>query len=61
MLVNFEIHESEVTSRITPVKIIGGQPSFMDDAYNKKTIKLMNTLSYNAVIDVEGRVMEKPL
>jgi poly-gamma-glutamate synthesis protein (capsule biosynthesis protein) len=61
MLVNFEIHESEVTSKITPVKIIGGQPRFMDDAYNKKTIKLMNTLSYNAVIDVEGRVMEKPL
>jgi poly-gamma-glutamate synthesis protein (capsule biosynthesis protein) len=61
MLVNFEIHESKVTSEITPVKIIGGQPNFMDDAYNRKTIKLMNTLSYNAVIDANGRVTEKPL
>lgn len=59
MLVNFEISDAKVTSKITPVKIIGGQPNFMDDSYNRKTIKLMNTLSYNAVIDANGRVTEK--
>ncbi|WP_339316305.1 CapA family protein [Paenibacillus sp. FSL R10-2734] len=61
MLVNFEINDAKVTSKITPVKIIGGQPNFMDDSYNRKTIKLMNTLSYNAVIDANGRVTEKQL
>ncbi|MNV60160.1 hypothetical protein D3C71_1526150 [compost metagenome] len=61
MLVNFEINEAKVTSKITPVKIIGGQPNFMDDSYNKKTIKLMNSLSYNAIIDANGRVTEKAL
>lgn len=59
MLVNFEINDSKVTSKITPVKIIGGQPNFMDDSYNKKTIEWMNTISYNAVIDANGRVTEK--
>lgn len=58
---NFEINDAKVTSKITPVKIIGGQPNFMDDSYNRKTIKLMNTLSYNAVIDANGRVTEKQL
>lgn len=61
MLVNFEISDSKLTSKITPIKIIGGQPNFMDDSYNRKTIKLLNTLSYNAVIDLNGRVTEKQL
>ncbi|MEK4343363.1 CapA family protein [Paenibacillus sp. FSL P4-0184] len=61
MLVNFEINDAQVTSKITPVKIIGGQPNFMDDSYNRKTIKLMNNLSYNAIIDANGRVTEKAL
>ena len=61
MLVNFEIKDSKVTSKITPIKIIGGQPNFMDDSYNIKTIKLMNKLSFNAFIDANGRVTEKVL
>lgn len=61
MLVNFEINDAKVTSKITPVKIMGGQPNFMDDSYNLKTIKLLNKLSYNAIIDANGRVTEKQL
>lgn len=61
MLLNVEIKDSKITSKITPVKIIGGQPNFMDDSYNRKTIKLMNTLSFNANIDANGRVTEKAL
>lgn len=61
MLVNFEIKDSKVTSKITPVKIMGGQPNFMDDSYNLKAIKLLNKLSYNAIIDANGRVTEKQL
>lgn len=59
MLVNFEISDSKITSKITPVKIIGGQPNLMDDAYNAKTINRMNALSFNVVIDKNGRVTEK--
>lgn len=59
MIVDFEIKDSKVTSKITPVKIIHGQPNFMPEAYNKKTIKLMNKLSYNAKIDAHGNVTEK--
>ncbi|KWX73091.1 CapA family protein [Paenibacillus jilunlii] len=59
MLVNFEISNTSVKSRITPVKIIGGQPNFMGGAYNKDTIKRMNQLSFNAVIAADGAVSEK--
>ncbi|WP_445671726.1 CapA family protein [Paenibacillus sp. FSL R7-0210] len=59
MLVNFTINPSEVTSSITPVKIIGGQPNFMGDAYNKETIKKLNQLSFNAKIAANGAVSEK--
>lgn len=60
MLVNFTIGQSGVTSSITPVKIIGGQPNFMGDAYNKETIRRLNQLSYNAKIAPGGAVSEKP-
>ncbi|QQZ59040.1 CapA family protein [Paenibacillus sonchi] len=59
MLVNFEISNNRVKSRITPVKITGGQPNFMGEAYNKDTIKRMNQLSFNAVIAADGAVSEK--
>lgn len=59
MLVNFTISNSGVTSSITPVKIIGGQPNFMGEAYNKETYKLMNELSFNAKIAAGGAVSEK--
>lgn len=59
MLVNFEISNNSVKGRITPVKIIGGQPNFMGEAYNKDTIKRMNQLSFNAVIAADGEVSEK--
>ncbi|GGH24333.1 CapA family protein [Paenibacillus segetis] len=59
MIVDFEIKGSKITSKITPVKIIHGQPNFMPEAYNKKTIKLLNKLSYNAKIDAHGNVTEK--
>lgn len=59
MLVNFTIIPSGVTSSITPVKIIGGQPNFMGDAYNKETIKKLNQLSFNAKITAGGAVSEK--
>lgn len=59
MLVNFSVTPSGITSSITPVKIIGGQPNFMGDAYNKETIKKLNQLSFNAKIAAGGAVSEK--
>ncbi|KAI7252503.1 hypothetical protein KC345_g11475 [Hortaea werneckii] len=59
MLVHFNISGSGVTSSITPVKIIGGQPNFMGEAYNKETYKLMNQLSFNAEIAADGAVSEQ--
>ena len=59
MLVKIEIKGSAVTGQITPVKIIRGQPKFMDDLYNKDTIKTLNKLSYNAQINSKGVVSEK--
>lgn len=59
MLVNFVISESSISGRITPVKIIGGQPNFMGEAYNQQTIKRMNQLSFNAGIAADGSVSEK--
>jgi poly-gamma-glutamate synthesis protein (capsule biosynthesis protein) len=59
MLVNFTLSDAGVTGRITPVKIIGGQPNFMGEAYNKETYKLMNQLSFNAEIAASGAVSEK--
>ncbi|WNS46433.1 CapA family protein [Paenibacillus sp. MMS20-IR301] len=59
MLVHFTISGSELTSKITPVKIMGGQPNFMNEAYNKETYKLMNQLSFNAKIAADGAVSEQ--
>ncbi len=59
MLADFTISKSGISSRIRPVKIIGGQPNFMGAAYNKETIRLMNQLSFNAKIAADGAVSEK--
>lgn len=59
MLADFTISESGISNRIRPVKIIGGQPNFMGEAYNKETIRLMNQLSFNAKIAPDGAVSEK--
>ncbi|WP_256700610.1 CapA family protein [Paenibacillus sp. P46E] len=59
MLVNFEISNNGISGRITPVKIIGGQPNFMGEAYNQDTIKRMNQLSFNARVAANGAVSEK--
>ncbi|WP_410515238.1 CapA family protein [Paenibacillus sp. BR2-3] len=59
MLLNVEIKGSAVTAQITPVKIMAGQPNFMNEKYNKETIMTLNKLSYNAKIDSKGVVSEK--
>lgn len=59
MLLRFTISGEELSARITPVKIIGGQPNLMGAAYNKETIGLLNRLSYNARIGADGAVTEK--
>ena len=59
MLLNIVIKDSTVTGQITPVKIVRGQPRFMDDSYQKETFKLMNKLSYNAKINTKGVVSEE--
>ncbi|WP_342565316.1 CapA family protein [Paenibacillus sp. FSL R7-0345] len=59
MLADFTITKTGITSKITPVKIIGGQPNFMGAAYNKETIKRLNQLSFNAKIAADGAVSEK--
>ncbi len=59
MLADFTISKSGISSRIRPVKIIGGQPNFMGEAYNKETIRQMNQLSFNAKIAADGAVSEK--
>ncbi|MGF7050242.1 poly-gamma-glutamate synthesis protein (capsule biosynthesis protein) [Paenibacillus sp. DS2015] len=58
MMVDFEIDNDKMTSKITPVKIIRGQPNFMDKSYNKSIITKMNKLSFNAAIDSKGKVTE---
>ncbi|WP_415841043.1 CapA family protein [Paenibacillus typhae] len=59
MLADFTITSSGITSRITPLKIIGGQPNFMGAAYNKEAIMKLNKLSFNAKIAADGTVSEK--
>nr|WP_246317459.1 CapA family protein [Paenibacillus agri] len=59
MLLNIELKGSDMTGRITPVKIIAGQPNFMGPDYNAQTIQRLNKLSYNAKIDSSGEVREK--
>lgn len=59
MLVKFEINKTKITSVITPVKIMNGQPTLLDKSYSKKMIGKMNKLSFNAIIDSNGKVMEK--
>ncbi|MCM3495957.1 MULTISPECIES: CapA family protein [Paenibacillus] len=59
MMVHFEIQGSKITSRITPVKILQGQPNLMDKKYNKEIIAKLNKLSYNAKIDANGNVTKK--
>jgi poly-gamma-glutamate capsule biosynthesis protein CapA/YwtB (metallophosphatase superfamily) len=59
MLLSIEIKGSAVKGKITPVKIIAGQPNFMNAPYNKQTIQTLNKLSYNAKIDSKGVVSEE--
>lgn len=59
MMVHVDIRGSKITSRITPVKIISGQPNLMDKTYNKKIIAKLNKLSYHAKIDANGNVTPK--
>lgn len=59
MMVHIDIQGSKITSRITPVKIISGQPNLMDKKYNKEIIAKLNKLSYNAKIDANGNVTPK--
>ncbi|AJS61034.1 CapA family protein [Paenibacillus sp. IHBB 10380] len=59
MMVDFEMHNNSITSKITPVKIIRGQPNLMGKSYNKQIITKMNKLSFNAIIDSNGKVTEK--
>lgn len=59
MMVHIDIQGSKITSRITPVKIISGQPNLMDKKYNKEIIAKLNKLSYNAKIDASGNVTPK--
>lgn len=59
MMVHIDIRGSKTTSRITPVKIIQGQPTLMDSSYNNNIIAKLNKLSYNAKIDSKGNVSSK--
>ncbi|MEK3731785.1 CapA family protein [Paenibacillus sp. FSL M8-0334] len=59
MMVHFDIQGSKITSRVTPVKIIQGQPTLMDSKYNNNLIAKLNKLSYNAKIDSKGNVKPK--
>ncbi|MDT3425134.1 poly-gamma-glutamate synthesis protein (capsule biosynthesis protein) [Paenibacillus forsythiae] len=59
MLANFQISGDKLSASITPVKIMRGQPVFMDANYNKKIIQTLNKLSYNAFVDSKGNVSEK--
>ncbi|SES92328.1 CapA family protein [Paenibacillus sp. NFR01] len=59
MLLHINLTASGVTAKITPVKIAGGQPNFMNAAYNKGTIATLNKLSFNAKVAADGTVSEK--
>ncbi|BCG58460.1 capsular polysaccharide biosynthesis protein [Paenibacillus sp. URB8-2] len=59
VLANFQIAGNKLSASITPVKILHGQPVFMDVNYNKKIIQLLNKLSFNAVVDSKGKVSER--
>ncbi|GAB6929124.1 CapA family protein [Paenibacillus sp. JCM 10914] len=59
MMVHVEIKGSSIKSKVTPVKIIGGQPNLMNNNYNQNIIAMLNKFSYNAKIDSKGNVTQK--
>lgn len=59
MLANFRIAGNKLSASVTPVKIVHGQPVFMDANYNKKIIQLLKERSFNAVVDSKGQVSER--
>lgn len=56
MLLHVTLQGQTVSTSVTPVKILRGQPNYMDEKYNKQTIALLNKLSYNAQVDAKGNV-----
>jgi poly-gamma-glutamate capsule biosynthesis protein CapA/YwtB (metallophosphatase superfamily) len=56
MYVELELKDDEVTTKLTPVKIINGQPRKMDENYNRTMIDKLNKLSFNASISETGEV-----
>lgn len=59
MIVNITMNNNHVSSKLTPAKIINGQPKLMNKTYNKSIINKLNKLSSNVKIDNNGNVQLK--
>lgn len=59
MIAHLLLDNGNVSSSVTPLKIVAHQPVPMDDAYNEQLLKKLNRLSYNVRIDEKGNVSLK--
>ncbi len=56
MIVNLTLNKKMVDVKITPAKIIEGQPNLMGDSYNQYIRNKITDLSYNAKVNANGTV-----
>lgn len=56
MIVNLTLNKKMVDVKITPAKIIEGQPNLMGNSYNQYIINKISDLSYNAKVNANGTV-----
>lgn len=60
MVVNLTLDKEKVAAKITPAKIIEGQPNLMDETYNSHIRNKISQLSYNAQVNENGEVVQTP-
>ena len=58
MIVNLTLNKKKVDVKITPAKIIEGQPNLMGDSYNQYIRNKISDLSYNAKVNANGTVAQ---
>ncbi|WP_162596019.1 CapA family protein [Bacillus sp. CGMCC 1.16541] len=56
MIVDLVLENGDISTKLTPFKIVNNRPQPMDDTYNRQLIQKLNNISYNAKIDFDGSV-----
>lgn len=59
MMATLTFNQNKVGIKIIPAKIVNGQPMLMNDDFNQKVIKKLNTLSPRAKISKSGKVSKR--